>query len=103
MLESSLVGVLIGMQQATARRTGSGGVDELSVVERIKRCYRESRYPQLGHLEVDGATSHVVIRGRVESWYLKQVAQELANSVCEEAQAGIEVRSEVCVIRPGPK
>lgn len=43
--------------------------------ERVRRALQTPGYHQLRHIQVSAQDGTVILRGRVESYYLKQVAQ----------------------------
>lgn len=80
-----------GATQAVGHGIGANGYatkyrrtdDDLR--ERIGRAFRESGYPRLRTLTVDVEGGMVVLRGRVPSYYFKQVAQTVAMNAVRPA------------------
>jgi osmotically-inducible protein OsmY len=57
------------------------GLVDLCLAERVKRALRAAGYPPLRAVEACACGPLVVLRGRVASYYLKQVAQATALGV----------------------
>jgi hypothetical protein len=74
---------------------GAPGGDDLRRAEQVERALRATGYPTLRHIQATVGGPLVLLRGRVPSYYLKQLAQEAARGVAE----GREVRNEIQVIR----
>lgn len=51
------------------------------LIGRIAESLRESGYPELQNLEVSHAYERILLQGRVQTYFLKQVAQALVLSV----------------------
>jgi osmotically-inducible protein OsmY len=56
-------------------------LEDLSLVERVKRALRVNGYGPLRCIEVAVQSRLVILRGRVPSYYLKQIAQTVALAV----------------------
>lgn len=63
------------------------------VLGQAKRMLMESPFPSLRRLELSQSGEHVRLSGAVDSFYLKQLAQETVRS----ATRGIDVLNEVSV------
>jgi osmotically-inducible protein OsmY len=48
----------------------------IPVSSRVVQALRQSAHPALRRLSVEETETHVVLNGRVSSYYLKQLAQE---------------------------
>lgn len=70
----------------------SGSKDNL---DQARRALRESFLNDLRTLDVEQAGDSLVISGRVNSFYHKQMAQEIVRAVCE----GVELHNTVDVAR----
>jgi osmotically-inducible protein OsmY len=57
------------------------GLEDLCLAERIERALRATGYGPLRCIEVAVQARLVVLRGRVPSYYLKQVAQTVALAI----------------------
>ena len=83
----------------------------LSLSERVERALRANGYPALRTIEVSVEDGRVVLKGRVPSYYMKQMAQAVTlaaagmQELCNEVEViptaaliptGMEVRSFVC-------
>ena len=55
--------------------------DADSVAHSVTRLFRQSPYRRLGQLMCEHHEGVVIIRGRLPSFYLKQIAQTLASKV----------------------
>ncbi|HEY4313770.1 MAG TPA: BON domain-containing protein [Pirellulales bacterium] len=53
----------------------------LTLPHRLRRCFRASPYTVLHDIECDCQEGAVTLRGEAASFFLKQVAQELARKV----------------------
>lgn len=64
-----------------------------SILDKIRKGLRSSGHPMLRHVECDYHEGIVILRGRVPTYYLKQVAQSivLSHSGVEELVNQIEV------------
>ena len=71
--------------------------DDPSLAENVKRALRATGHGSLRGIEVAGHARLVILKGRVPSYYLKQVAQQTALSVPNVDQ----VRNDLEVSRPG--
>ncbi|MEX0715230.1 MAG: BON domain-containing protein [Planctomycetaceae bacterium] len=71
------------MQQLETRTNGFGTDHDLR--ERIGQALQDSGYPRLRSLTVDVEGGSVVLRGRVPSYYFKQVAQTVAMNAARPA------------------
>lgn len=63
------------------------------VLGHAKKMLNESPFPALRELKVEQLGEHVLLKGRVSSFFLKQLAQETVRS----ATRGIEMVNEVAV------
>ena len=54
----------------------------VSTLDRARKALRSSPIPALNSLEVQQLDGAIVISGRVESFYEKQLAQEAIRAVC---------------------
>ncbi|MEX1096147.1 MAG: BON domain-containing protein [Planctomycetales bacterium] len=72
------------MQQAHTRSAKGFGTDG-ELRERVGRALLESGYQRLRFLTVDVEGGRVVLRGRVPSYYFKQVAQTVAMNAARPA------------------
>jgi osmotically-inducible protein OsmY len=72
------------------------GLEDICLAERIERALRATGYGPLRGIEVIVQGQLVILKGRVSSYYLKQVAQATALSVLEAH----EVRNDLEVGRP---
>jgi osmotically-inducible protein OsmY len=73
------------------------GLEDLRLAERVEQALRATGYPRLRGIEVTVHARLVILRGRVPSYYLKQIAQETALAVPGTHQ----VRNDLDVVRPG--
>ncbi len=71
--------------------------DDLRLAERVGRALRATGYGPLRDVEVTARARLVVLRGRVPSYYMKQVAQTIALAVA----GAQDVRNHLDVGRPG--
>ena len=71
--------------------------DDPRLAESVERALRATGYGSLRGIEVAGRARLVILKGRVPSYYLKQMAQETALSVPNVDQ----VRNDLEVSRPG--
>jgi hypothetical protein len=70
----------------------------LRLAERVERAVRATGYPSLRTIEVAACERLVILRGRVPSYYMKQMAQATAVAV-----PGVcEVRNDLDVVAPAP-
>lgn len=69
-------------------------------IQEIESSAREilitSKWPSLRELDVEVSDSSLIVRGHVESYYLKQVAQELLREFSDQH----EIVNEVLVVKP---
>jgi osmotically-inducible protein OsmY len=56
------------------------------VLGQVKRLIQESPFPSIRLLEVEVEGKQFLLRGSVESFYLKQIAQETVRSVVRSAE-----------------
>ena len=63
------------------------------VLGHAKKMLNESPFPALRELNVEQLGEHVLLKGRVSSFFLKQLAQETVRS----ATRGIEMVNDVAV------
>jgi osmotically-inducible protein OsmY len=69
-------------------------VVDLCLAERVERALHSTRYRSLRGVEVSVCSQLVILRGRVPSYYMKQLVQAVAMEV-----AGVrELRNEVQVV-----
>jgi osmotically-inducible protein OsmY len=78
---------------------------EPSLAERIDRALRANGYPALRTIEVSAQDGRVVLKGRVPSYYMKQVAQATALTVAgvQELWNGVEVVPTAALVPTGPE
>jgi osmotically-inducible protein OsmY len=65
--------------------------EDQRLAEKVGRALDGAGYPSLRDLQVHAHNGYVTVRGRVPSYYLKQVAQSLAISVLGPNYAKIDV------------
>lgn len=69
-------------------------------IQEIESSAREilitSKWPSLRELDVEVSDSSLIVRGHVESYYLKQVAQELLREFSDQH----EIVNQVLVVKP---
>jgi osmotically-inducible protein OsmY len=79
--------------------TGSHSTEclgDLRLAERVERAVRATGYPSLRAIEVAACERLVILRGRVPSYYMKQMAQATAVAV-----PGVcELRNDLDVVAP---
>jgi hypothetical protein len=63
------------------------------VVCQAKKLLHDSPFPELHEIDVHRTGETVCLRGEVQTFFLKQLAQETVRS----ATRGLEVSNEVCV------
>lgn len=69
-------------------------------VASLQQCFHESPYSALRHIESDISEDVVRLSGMVPSYYLKQLAQEMAmqhadvREVTNQIQVGLEMQGE---------
>jgi hypothetical protein len=63
----------------------------LSLAERVERALRANGYPALRTIEVSVEGCRVVLKGRVPSYYMKQMAQVVSLAVAEVQELCNEV------------
>jgi osmotically-inducible protein OsmY len=68
---------------------------DLCLVERVERALRATGYSPLRAVEVSVRGQLVILRGRVPSYYMKQLAQAVAMGVAGTR----ELRNDVDVVR----
>lgn len=56
-----------------------------SLVQDVKRAFAQSPYYLHRQLEVNEEGEAIVLEGRVDSFYHKQMAQEVVRSICRHA------------------
>lgn len=84
--------------QALAEALCATGLDDLRQAEHVHRALRATGYPAMRAIEVTAHDRVITLRGRVLSYYMKQMAQEVARAVAEvqelrnELQVGTPVR-----------
>jgi hypothetical protein len=61
----------------------SGRTEEPANLEHVRSCLRSSSYKAIQHLDCHFNSGELVICGRVPSYYLKQIAQELVLRRCQ--------------------
>jgi len=59
-----------------------------------KKLLNESPFPSLRGLDLQQEDDHVLIKGNLETFFLKQLAQETVRS----ATRGIELINDICVV-----
>jgi osmotically-inducible protein OsmY len=79
----------------TAALLAAQGLADLCLAERVERALRATGYPCLRAVEVAVCGRLVVLRGRVPSYYMKQLAQAAALDV----EGVPELRNDVEVVR----
>jgi hypothetical protein len=67
-----------------------------SLAERVERALRATGYAPLRAVDVSVSGQLVTLRGRVPSYYMKQIAQ----SVAVDVAAGQWLRNDLEVVRP---
>jgi osmotically-inducible protein OsmY len=92
-----------GRPEGEARDTGqtaalraAQGLADLCLAERVERALRATGHPCLRAIEVTVCGRLVVLRGRVPSYYVKQLAQAAALTV----DGAPELRNDIEVVRP---
>jgi osmotically-inducible protein OsmY len=88
-----------GKETGAARRTAPllrQRQEDLGLAERVERALRATGYGPLRGVEVSVHGRYVILRGRVPSYYLKQVAQTTALSV----SGARHLRNDLDVARP---
>jgi osmotically-inducible protein OsmY len=63
----------------------------LSLAERVERALRANGYPALRTIEVSVEDRRVVLKGRIPSYYVKQMAQAVTLAVSEVQELSNEV------------
>jgi hypothetical protein len=58
-------------------------ISDAHVATQAARALKKSSHPSLRKLSVEGTEGHLIISGKVSSYYLKQLAQETIMSVRE--------------------
>src|SRR5262249_29834967 len=102
MIRSSALVVLPLEQQEdnekNARQTAAllaQSLSDLCLAERVEQALRAVGYPPLRAIEVSVCDQIVILQGRVQRYYMKQLAQAVAMEV-----GGVrELRNEVQVVR----
>ncbi len=56
-------------------------VSQLETIESVERCLRSNSYTALRHLSCEYHNGVLVLKGSVESYYLKQVAQAVVSQL----------------------
>ena len=54
-----------------------------AVDKRAEKCFQECRYPALRSIQCEFHEGVLVLRGRVTSYYLKQLAQEMVRTLAD--------------------
>lgn len=61
----------------------SNDVTGESLSRRVEQCLRQCGYPELHNLEVIQGSDRILLQGRVRTYFLKQLAQNLVLSLPE--------------------
>jgi hypothetical protein len=72
------------------------GLEELRLAEEVGRALRATGYPPLWLIEISVSGRQVSLRGRVPSYYLKQIAQAVVLAL----PGIVELRNDLEVVRP---
>ncbi len=81
--------------QAAPEETGTPNADDLRLAEQVERALHQSSYELLRRVEVIVREGRVSLKGKVPSYYLKQVAQAAVQAipgdylVCNDLEVGL--------------
>jgi len=63
---------------STASYTTQSTHTDLSLADRVRICIHRMGYPQLRSVDCESQGDEVLLKGHIDSFYMKQVAQEVA-------------------------
>lgn len=63
---------------STASFTNQPASTDLSLADRVRICIHRMGYPQLKTVDCQCEGDEILLKGQIDSFYMKQVAQEVA-------------------------
>ena len=69
-----------------------GTVSQAAPQELAERCLRSNSYPALRKITCDFLNGVLILRGCVETYYLKQLAQEVVASLAEPGRIDNQIQ-----------